>query len=129
MLGVTNVVLDKNRRAGDSWRNRYRSLYLRNTVWQNHMPYLEFPENWPIFISKDRMGDWLEMYVKVMDINYWTSSTCVGAKYFDDRQAWIVDVLCEGEMIQLKPKHLVIATGVSGQPKAPDVSGLSLIHI
>ena len=124
MLGVTNVVLDKNRRAGDSWRNRYRSLYLRNTVWQNHMPYLEFPENWPIFISKDRMGDWLEMYVKVMDINYWTSSTCVGAKYFDDRQAWIVDVLCEGEMIQLKPKHLVIATGVSGQPKAPDVSGI-----
>ena len=124
MLGVTNVVLDKNRRAGDSWRNRYRSLYLRNTVWQNHMPYLEFPENWPIFISKDRMGDWLEMYVKVMDINYWTSSTCVGAKYFDDRQEWIVDVLWEGELIQLKPKHLVIATGVSGQPKAPDVAGI-----
>ncbi|MBH28288.1 MAG: FAD-dependent oxidoreductase [Chloroflexi bacterium] len=128
MLGVTNIVLDRNKNAGDSWRNRYRSLYLRNTVWQDHMPYLEFPDSWPIFMSKDRMADWLEMYVKVMEINYWVSSVCVGAKYLTDREEWIVKVKRNGKIVQLRPKHLVIATGMSGNPKVPDIEGLKLFR-
>ena len=25
---------------------------------------------------KDKLADWLEMYVRVMELSYWTSSTC-----------------------------------------------------
>ena len=123
VLGVPTIVVDKNERPGDSWRNRYHSLYLRNTVWQDQMPYLDFPDNWPVFMSKDRMGDWLEMYVRVMEINYWSSTICVGAKYSEDLEEWTVDVKRFDEVVQLRPKHLVIATGMSGNPKAPDIAG------
>ena len=38
--------------------------------------YLPLPDHWPVFTPKDKLGDWLEMYVKVMELNYWTSSVC-----------------------------------------------------
>jgi len=45
-------------------------------VWYDHLPYLPFPRNWPVFSPKDKIGDWLEMYTKVMELNYWGSSEC-----------------------------------------------------
>ena len=80
-LDVPTIVLEKNARAGDSWRNRYRSLVLHDPVWYDHLPYIPFPENWPVFTPKDKLGDWLEMYAKVMELNYWGSSECVRAGY------------------------------------------------
>ncbi|HCU98343.1 MAG TPA: FAD-dependent oxidoreductase, partial [Chloroflexi bacterium] len=126
MMNVPTIVVDKNLKPGDSWRNRYESLYLRNTLWQNHLPYLEFPDNWPVYMSKDQMADWLEMYVKVMDLNYWSSTICVGATYLPDLQKWNITVNREGNTIQINPKHLVIATGLSGLPRIPEVEGSQL---
>ena len=42
-LGVPTIILEKNARAGDSWRNRYKSLVLHDPVWYDHLPYLPFP--------------------------------------------------------------------------------------
>lgn len=39
-------------------------------VWYDHLPYIDFPKNWPIFSPKDTIGDWLEFYTKVMELNY-----------------------------------------------------------
>ena len=71
-LGVPTIIVEKNERAGDSWRNRYKSLCLHDPVWYDHLPYIDFPKNWPVFSPKDKIGDWLEMYTKVMELNYWT---------------------------------------------------------
>jgi putative flavoprotein involved in K+ transport len=65
-LGVPTIVIERNARAGDSWRGRYKSLCLHDPVWYDHLPYLDFPKNWPVFSPKDKIGDWLEMYVRVM---------------------------------------------------------------
>ncbi|HQC99645.1 MAG TPA: NAD(P)/FAD-dependent oxidoreductase, partial [Aquabacterium sp.] len=70
-LGISHIVVEKNPRAGDSWRNRYKSLCLHDPVWYDHLPYLPFPDDWPVFAPKDKIGDWLEAYVKIMEINYW----------------------------------------------------------
>ncbi len=51
-LGVPFVVIDKHPRPGDQWRNRYKSLCLHDPVWYDHMPYIKFPENWPVFHRK-----------------------------------------------------------------------------
>ena len=50
-------------RPGDQWRGRYKSLCLHDPVWYDHLPYLKFPDNWPVFAPKDKIGDWLESYV------------------------------------------------------------------
>ncbi len=122
-IGVPAIVVEKNARAGDSWRNRYRSLVLHDPVWYDHMPYIPFPDHWPVFTPKDKMGDWLEMYAKVMELDYWASTTCIAASYDDDEKVWTVEVEREGERITLKPKALVFATGAYGPPRCIEVPG------
>ena len=121
-LEVPTVVLEKNPRPGDSWRNRYRSLCLHDPVWYDHLPYIPFPDHWPVFSPKDKIGDWLESYARVMELNYWGSTECVGAQH--DGREWKVRARREnGEEVVLRPKQLVLATGMSGVPNIPDIPG------
>jgi len=121
-LGVPAAVVEKNARAGDSWRKRYASLCLHDPVWYDHMPYLPFPDYWPVFTPKDRMGDWLEMYVKVMQLDYRASTACTKATFHDGE--WEVQLERNGEPLTLRPKHLVLATGMSGFPQVPQITGI-----
>ena len=122
-LGVSHVVLERNERPGDSWRKRYKSLCLHDPVWYDHLPYLDFPENWPVFSPKDKLADWLEMYVKVMEVEYWGSTTCKSASYDEAAGAWEVTVERDGEQLVLRPQQLVFALGVSGKPNVPTFPG------
>ncbi|TCM86523.1 NAD(P)/FAD-dependent oxidoreductase [Rhodovulum steppense] len=123
-LGVPTIIVEKNDRPGDSWRNRYKSLCLHDPVWYDHLPYIKFPENWPVFSPKDKIGDWLEMYTKVMELNYWTRTTCKSARYDEAAKEWTVVVDRDGQEVTLKPKQLVLATGMSGKPNMPAFPGM-----
>jgi putative flavoprotein involved in K+ transport len=122
-LGVPTIVVEKNPRPGDSWRNRYKSLCLHDPVWYDHLPYMPFPDDWPVFAPKDKVGDWLEMYTKVMEINYWGSTTAKKASYDEANGEWTVVVDRNGEEVTLRPKQLVFALGVSGYPNVPKIPG------
>ncbi len=122
-LGIDHLVVDRRARPGDQWRSRYKSLCLHDPVWYDHMPYLPFPPNWPIFSPKDKIGDWLEMYTRVMEINYWGSTTCTSATWDDTKKEWTVTVDREGQEVVLHPKQLVFALGVSGKPNVPTFPG------
>src|SRR5215212_922625 len=123
-LGVPTIIIEKNARAGDSWRNRYKSLCLHDPVWYDHLPYIEFPPNWPVFSPKDKIGDWLEMYAKVMELNYWGSTTAKRASYDEVAGEWTVVVERDGREITLRPKQLVFATGMSGKANMPTFKGM-----
>ncbi|MER8441153.1 NAD(P)/FAD-dependent oxidoreductase [Mesorhizobium sp. M1312] len=123
-LGVPTIIVEKNERAGDSWRKRYKSLCLHDPVWYDHLPYIDFPRNWPVFSPKDKIGDWLEMYTKVMELNYWSSSEAKSATYDDEKKEWTVVVHRDGKDITLKPRQLVLATGMSGRPNIPKFKGM-----
>ena len=123
-LGVPTLIIDQHERSGDSWRKRYKSLCLHDPVWYDHMPYLPFPDDWPVYSPKDKMGDWLEMYAKVMELNVWTSTRCTAARYDEAKAEWVVEVEREGEPVTLRTKHLVLATGLSGRPNEPRFAGM-----
>jgi len=122
-LGVPTVVVEKNARAGDSWRNRYKSLCLHDPVWYDHLPYMPFPDDWPVFAPKDKVGDWLEMYTKVMELNYWGSTTAKKARFDEAKGEWEVVVERDGQEVTLRPKQLVFALGVSGYANVPKIAG------
>ncbi|MGW5642025.1 NAD(P)-binding domain-containing protein [Saccharopolyspora sp. NPDC003752] len=127
-LGVPALVLERNARAGDSWRKRYKSLCLHDPVWYDHLPYLPFPDNWPVFAPKDKIADWLEMYTQVMEVPYWTSSEVTSASWDDEAERWTVVVDRDGEAITLTPRQLVFATGMSGKPNIPSFPGMDLFE-
>ena len=122
-LGVPTIIVEKNDRPGDSWRNRYKGLALHDPVWYDHLPYIKFPKNWPVFSPKDKLGDWLEMYTRVMELNYWSKTEATSAQYDEETGTWEVEVNRDGEELVLRPEELVMATGMSGKPNVPDLSG------
>ncbi|MDR7125826.1 NAD(P)/FAD-dependent oxidoreductase [Pseudotabrizicola sp. 4114] len=122
-LGVPTIIVDKHERPGDQWRKRYKSLCLHDPVWYDHLPYIPFPDNWPVFAPKDKVGDWLEMYTKVMELNYWSSTTAKSAQYDEAKGEWTVIVDRNGEEVTLHPKQLVLATGMSGKANVPVIPG------
>ena len=127
-LGVPTIVVDKRGRPGDQWRSRYKSLCLHDPVWYDHLPYLKFPENWPVFAPKDKIADWLESYAKVMELNYWSSTEAKSAQYDEATGEWTVTVEREGQPLVLRPKQLVLATGMSGKPSLPDYPGMDVFR-
>jgi len=122
-LDVPTIVVDRHARAGDQWRGRYKSLCLHDPVWYDHLPYLKFPDHWPIFSPKDKIADWLESYARIMELNYWGSTVASTAGYDDTAGEWEVQVHREGTPITLRPRQLILATGMAGKPNRPVLPG------
>ena len=123
-LGVPALIIEKNARIGDSWRQRYRSLVLHDPVWYDHLPYLPFPDTWPVFCPKDKIADWLEAYALIFELDAWTGTTCESAVYDDAAGEWAVSVRREnGGKIALSPRQLVFCTGAYGPPRLPSFKG------
>jgi hypothetical protein len=124
-LGVDTLIVDREQRVGDNWRNRYHALVLHNQTHVNHLPYMPFPPNWPAYLPKDKVAGWFEAYVDSMELNYWTASEFEGGTYDAEQNRWSVTVRrADGTVRELHPRHIVMATGVSGIPNLPDIPSL-----
>ena len=124
-LDVDALIVDRLDRVGDNWRNRYHSLSLHNEVDVAHLPYLPFPPTWPRYVPKDMLANWFEFYVEALELNYWTGTEFLGARYVESDARWEVVVRRpDGSERALRPAHLVMATGVSGIPNIPEIPGL-----
>ena len=127
-LDVPTIVIDKHPRPGDQWRSRYKSLCLHDPVWYDHLPYIKFPDNWPVFAPKDKVADWLESYTRVMELDYWSNTRALSATYDEATSEWRVTVERDGKPVELRPRHLVLATGMSGKPNVPVLPGQELFR-
>lgn len=124
-LNVDTLIVDREKRIGDNWRKRYHALTLHNQVQVNHLPYMLFPPNWPTYIPKDKLANWFESYVEAMELNFWTETEFEGGHYDEKEGRWTVTLrLADGSQRTMHPRHVVLATGVSGIPSVPDIAGL-----
>jgi putative flavoprotein involved in K+ transport len=125
-LDVDTLVVEKWDRIGDSWRKRYHSLALHNSIHVNHLPYMPFPPTWPKYIPKDMLGNWFEFYADAMEINCWTGTEFVGGKWDEKAKCWEARLRrADGSERVMRPRHLVFANGVSSYPMIPELPGLS----
>ena len=124
-LQVDTLIVDREPRIGDNWRKRYHALTLHNQVQVNHLPYMPFPPSWPTYIPKDKIAAWFEAYVESMELNYWTATELVGSRYDEKERQWSVMLRrADGTEREMRPRHIVMATGVSGIPSLPDIPSL-----
>jgi cation diffusion facilitator CzcD-associated flavoprotein CzcO len=125
-LQVDTLIVDREARVGDNWRNRYHALTLHNQVQVNHLPYMPFPPNWPVYIPKDKLANWFEAYVDAMELNYWTGTAFESGSYDEAAGRWSVVLRRpDGTRRIMHPRHVVMATGVSGIPNVPELPGLN----
>jgi putative flavoprotein involved in K+ transport len=123
-LGVSTLVLERNPRIGDNWRNRYPSLALHDPVAVDHLPYLPLPESWPYYTPKDKFADYLEAYATLMDVPTWTGVSTSHIAFDEKTERWSIDVeRADGSIRTLHPRHLVLATGPFSLARAPEIDG------
>ncbi|MCF8587616.1 flavin-containing monooxygenase [Gordonia liuliyuniae] len=126
-MGLRPLLVDQNQRVGDNWRRRYDSLVLHDPVHYDELPFFPYPQTWPVFAPKEKVGDWLELYASAMELDVWCSTTVAGADRVGDR--WRVTVRrADAGGVEttrtVSPAHIVLATGVSGTvPQTPHVQG------
>ena len=124
-LGVDTLIVDREQRIGDNWRTRYHALTLHNQVQVNHLPYMPFPPSWPVYIPKDKLAGWFEAYAEAMELNFWTGTEFASGSYGESDGRWTVTLRqADGTQREMRPKHIVMATGVSGIPSLPDIPSL-----
>lgn len=128
MLGVPTLIVDANEKVGDNWRKRYHQLVLHDPVWYDHLPYLPFPDWWPIFTPKDKLADFFESYARLLDLNVWMRTTVEAGSWDDAAKKWTVTLnrtLPDGtrETRTLHPRHIIQATGHSGKANIPSLPG------
>ncbi len=124
-LGIESLVVDRMERIGDNWRKRYHGLKLHNQKHSNHFPYLPFPKTWPKYIAKDKIANWIESYVETLEIDFWTRTTFEGATWDAAAKRWTARVeRGDGSIRLLHPRHIVMATSVSGTPNIPEIPTL-----
>ncbi len=121
LLGISYLILEQNDRIGDNWRNRYDSLVPHDPVWMNHFPRLPFPDDWPLFTPKDKMGDWMEHYAEALRLNVRLSTKVLKASCAD---GWTVKTDNE----EFQAPHLVFAVGTSGFARTPKLKGQDMFQ-
>ncbi|MEZ5856137.1 MAG: NAD(P)/FAD-dependent oxidoreductase [Hyphomicrobiaceae bacterium] len=124
-VGVDALVVEKWPRIGDSWRKRYHSLALHNSIHVNNLPYMPFPPTWPNYIPKDMLGMWFEIYAQALEINNWTSTEFTKGEWDETAKRWNAHLkMPDGSERVLRPRHIVFANGVSTYPLVPKLPGL-----
>lgn len=125
LLGIDTLVVDRAGRVGDSWRRRYHSLALHNRAKLNEMPYLPWPPQWPHYLPKDMVADWIETYAWAMECNVWTDTELCAARFDDAAGLWTAELRrADGSTRVVRPRHLILANGVAGKPLRPRLPGL-----
>ncbi|KAI1131560.1 hypothetical protein F5Y10DRAFT_233075 [Nemania abortiva] len=129
MLNVRTLTIDQTDEIGDAWRNRYHQLVIHDPVWYDHMPYIKFPDFWPVFTPKDKMADFLRDYAHMLELNVWTKTKLESSAWDDEKKQWTVVLKRKRndgttETRTFHPKHIIQSTGHSGKKNYPDFKGM-----
>jgi putative flavoprotein involved in K+ transport len=107
------VILDANRRAGDSWRKRWDSLQLFTPTGFNHLPGMLFPKSRDRFPTKDEMADYLESYAAHFQLPMLFNTKV--DELARDGNAYLITA----GTLRLKANQVIVATGAYSIPYVP----------
>ncbi|KAG6813422.1 hypothetical protein H0H92_011119 [Tricholoma furcatifolium] len=126
-MNIPTLVIEKNSRVGDNWRQRYPTLSLHTPRSHHTFLYQPYPENWPIFTPRDRLADWLEHYAICQDLVIWTDSSPLATPIYDfGAKQWTIVINKNGTHVTLNPAHVILATGTLGNARFPAVANKDL---
>lgn len=82
-----------------------------------------------MFTPKDKLAEWFECYVRLLELNVWTQTNLESANWDESKRQWTVHLKrkkADGTVEErtLHPHHIIQATGHSGEMKMPQIKGM-----
>ncbi len=115
--GYRFQIVERNARAGDSWRNRYDSLVLFTPRAYSALPGLPLPGDPDGYPGKDEIADYLERYADHFDLPVLTETGVRSLARVDGGFRARTDA---GEIVDARA--VVLATGAFQRPAVPAIS-------
>jgi putative flavoprotein involved in K+ transport len=110
------ILIDRNRRIGDSWRSRWDSLKLYSPASRDGLPGMPFPGGRTAYPTKDEMADYLEMYAAHFELPV-RLGTEVEALTLEEGR-----FVAHTGGVRIVADSVVVASGVFEKPFVPDLT-------
>jgi cation diffusion facilitator CzcD-associated flavoprotein CzcO len=118
-LGIDFELLEKSDRVGSAWHGHYERLRLHTVKEMSHLPHLEFPDDYPRYVSRRQMCDYFDRYAEKFDIKPHFGEAAAEVRRLDDGR-WFVRTSSGAEWAA---EQVVVATGVNRAPHRPRFPG------
>ena len=112
--GLDFEILESSENIADRWHHHYDRLLLHTVKQLSNLPHLEFPEDYPTYVPREKLVKYYENYAKHFDIKPQFNQTVVSIKL--ENEGW--EVLSESGK-KWFAENVIIATGVNRIPYVP----------
>lgn len=116
--GLDFRIIEKSNKIASSWHNHYDRLHLHTIKQYSHLPYLEFPDSYPLYVPRLKLIEYYETYAEKFDIKPDFNLELRRASKVGD--IWKLE-LSNGEF--LETNNLVVTSGANHYPKEIKLKG------
>ncbi|MFC0299666.1 flavin-containing monooxygenase [Virgibacillus soli] len=116
LKGIDNhLIIDAQKRIGDPWRSRYKSLVLFTTKSYSALPGMQIKGDPNSYPTKNEMADYLEDYVSYFDLPHRMNTLVTRIEKENDT----FNIFTEKE--QFQSRRVIVASGAFQKPYIPPV--------
>lgn len=117
-MGLDFEMIEQTDKIAWSWTNHYDRLLLHTVKQFSHLPHLEFPQDYPLYVPRLKLVEYYNSYAKHFDIKPHFNTSATEVKKASDK--WCVETNT-GKTFEVD--NVVIATGVNRVPFRPTWDG------
>ncbi|MCO5589018.1 hypothetical protein L7F22_042982 [Adiantum nelumboides] len=130
--GIPFIILERAECLASLWKEHtYDRLKMHLSKESCKLPFMDFPDRYPTFVTRQQFIDYLEDYAKTFNITPRFKETVQSASFDVSSQRWCVRTTAVGRLAEgplRKFTHhgrwLVVATGENSEMVLPDMPGL-----
>ena len=115
--GIPCILLEQAPQVGGAWHRHYERLHLHTDKGHSQLPFLRFPRDYPRYVSRLQVIDYLEAYARAFELDVRLGQTVAAARKVDG--AWEIRT----QDTLYRAANLVIATGYNREPYRPEWPG------
>ena len=114
------ILLETSDKIGNSWHNHYDRLHLHTIKEWSHLPHAPFPDDYPRYVSRQQLVDYLIEYSKTFNIKPVFNQTVsyILPELSSNKKSWKVKTQSD----EYIARHVIVATGVNHTPNIPNWS-------
>ena len=117
--GIDFTILEASDRIASAWHNHYDRLHLHTVKQWSHLPHRPFPEEYPLYVPRQKLVDYFEDYANHFSIKPVFRTKVQSIRKTDDSK-WAITSEDKREFIA---KQVIISTGVNRVPNEPKFKG------
>lgn len=117
--GIDFTILEQTDKVGYAWHNHYDRLHLHTVKQFSNLPHLEFPKEYPLYVPKQKVAEYLENYAKHFNIQPIFDSEVVAISKAENGH-WQVKTK-KGDEYQTQ--RVIIGTGMNRLMNVPTFKG------